>query len=946
MFNRILQQERTIERLNNERLNSSTQRTTYGTTGTQLEESEPPGNVENSANEESILFRGKGFKTVYYGPSDARSSSAHIPGAISALRDVVSQSPALMRSRRDIETLRNVKRAIDRTEANIAKRDLLSFVPGRGETDYMVETYLNQIDVTYGVLHVPSFQSEYLQFWRDPRASRPAFVALLCLMIACCKCLPQVMPPYFVADSPKPREEAILIVNTCEDWLWKQSRKHVDMIYFQTHYVLLLAKQINSIKLKRAWMETGNLLRLAAASGMHRNTNLLQKKISAFDSEMRRRFWALVVEMDIQASFDRGMTATASDFVSDCGLPSNLRDEDFDTTTTALPPSRPSSEITKVSYSRMSSKSRGLRIRLTNLLNRPDQKASYEDIRTHAEEIEQQLSALPSWQVLEFVSPEATSSTIQTVALLHLQLEQFLLILHGSATRRTVTAVENNSSKTLFLTVAKLVIQQLSKLSASDKKLLVMLRYDPMRVFMSLTHLGISTAKSALAQSVSNDLQPWLELAAQTLEIFEERILRSGIVQWSYCFTLYDVLYRYAFPGATNIESRLGFTLVAAEYEKSTDVTAPARKASNGAPSQGLEAFTSELVVSSNDPFSASSSNPDLSEWNFDDWMLYSESFFQQNLQLPGEELQTMLPASLGRSVREDSPPGGDPASDEESSVIITKPRVMVQEEPKRQAQTDHFTCQSQPQQRTAISSGGSEPDGTGRASSGSSATDCGVVGSPIYGGICQCSPECTHETKIDHAGGWIGDFGVTWEKHEELQALAVALLEDDYNHELFMRDVDLGAERAARLRAERTLERVKRALRTRSTSQQKEEEEEEEASSNEIRNWALFAAIEGIVERASTSFRKDLEDRDETIHQLSLELQLLTQSKGRQEQKLYPISSLQNQFQTQAAQLDERCVLTRRLHGDQRELVLTAMHKTGSAVNGNARDVQRTASY
>lgn len=85
LFNRILQQERTIERLSSERRNPFTRRaSSYANTSHQLEDPTPSETSENAIQQESILFRGKGFKTLFYGASDARSSlalvSAYNPG--------------------------------------------------------------------------------------------------------------------------------------------------------------------------------------------------------------------------------------------------------------------------------------------------------------------------------------------------------------------------------------------------------------------------------------------------------------------------------------------------------------------------------------------------------------------------------------------------------------------------------------------------------------------------------------------------------------------------------------------------------------------------------------------------------------------------------------------------------------------------------------------------
>lgn len=58
-----------------------------------------------------------------------------------------------------------------------------------------------------------------------------------------------------------------------------------------------------------------------------------------------------------------------------------------------------------------------------------------------------------------------------------------------------------------------------------------------------------------------------------------------------------------------------------------------------------------QAICPANGTVSASTSNPDLSEWNFDDWMLYSDTFFQQNLEMAEEALPDMLSYAQGEDL-------------------------------------------------------------------------------------------------------------------------------------------------------------------------------------------------------------------------------------------------------------------------------------------------------
>lgn len=65
---------------------------------------------------------------------------------------------------------------------------------------------------------------------------------------------------------------------------------------------------------------------------------------------MRRRLWHFLVQLDYLASFHVGLPAMVSAIESDTALPHNLRDDDFGEDSTTIPPGRPETELTPMSY--------------------------------------------------------------------------------------------------------------------------------------------------------------------------------------------------------------------------------------------------------------------------------------------------------------------------------------------------------------------------------------------------------------------------------------------------------------------------------------------------------------------------------------------------------------------------------------------------------------------
>lgn len=571
------------------------------------------------------------------------------------------------------------------------KKEPLDCVPSRPRSDVMVNLYLENVDTTFGIIHVPSFREEYEAFWQDPSSARPAFVVVLVLMIACVECVVDESPRLFIADSPLARERSAKTVEVCEDWVAKQSQKHMSLEYFQILCLLLLVKQSSSIKMKRRWTEAGTLVRFAVSAGLNRPTDLLLKRTSPFATEMRKRLWSFVVEMDLQASLDRGMPCTCVQYISDCGLPANITDEEMDEAMTEAPLSKPTTEITKMTYLCVSAQSRSLRAELTTLLNQPDHHLPYEDILSYTQQIERHLRGLPVLNGDTGADVPQTNSFGQSIILLRIQLQQYLLVLHASAARQASTDIASSFSKSAFLTVSRSIIKQLSELASNGQMFLLLLRQDIIRIFVSTGSLAAWPLKASTHATEPDDSEQearaWLDLAEKALALFEERLMRSGNLQWSFSFAIYDLLRRKASSsevpkGAASGCDRIyrlikhitdhqepNFAMQVATHQEATQSASvvkhvPATSSNTegcghstmagtgGQASavgvQKASMFDSQRTDETQDPMlnnniAYASNTTDLVEWNFDDWMLYNDVFWQQNLTMP----ETAIPSSF-----------------------------------------------------------------------------------------------------------------------------------------------------------------------------------------------------------------------------------------------------------------------------------------------------------
>lgn len=68
----------------------------------------------------------------------------------------------------------------------------------------------------------------------------------------------------------------------------------------------MVSRKVNGLSANQAWIATGNLVKLVMSAGYHREPSS-SANVPPFYVEMRRQIWAAIVELELQASVDRGM---------------------------------------------------------------------------------------------------------------------------------------------------------------------------------------------------------------------------------------------------------------------------------------------------------------------------------------------------------------------------------------------------------------------------------------------------------------------------------------------------------------------------------------------------------------------------------------------------------------------------------------------------------------
>ena len=385
-----------------------------------------------------------------------------------------------------------VKEKIARTYGT--DEEVFALLPPKHEADVEVAYYFHTWETTYRIIHEPTFWQEYTDFWTNQsnETKNASFATVLLLIITITKCL-RVKEDTFVGDSTSDRDAASNIIETCEMWINRQPRKRLTLPFFQLQCLALLAKRTNCVKLKQDWLTAGDVMRLALASGMHRDPALLATgRISEYEKEMKKRLWYTIAELEVQSSFDNGLQSSLSGLYFDTPAPSNLPDESFSIETKEMPASRPLEHFTSTSYLITASRSLRLRIQLTQLLNDPSCPLQYSDVLLHDEQIASSISELPTWS--------DTRATVP-IALIGLQLRQYLLVLHKPFAKRE-SSTQYRYSFTACIEAASSMISTHDDLASQGILVLNHLRSDIIRVGMTLSQIAALNCARQEVQSI------------------------------------------------------------------------------------------------------------------------------------------------------------------------------------------------------------------------------------------------------------------------------------------------------------------------------------------------------------------------------------------------------------------------------------------------------------
>jgi hypothetical protein len=230
------------------------------------------------------------------------------------------------------------------------RSELISQLPSKYLTDILVARYFDALKPAVHVLHGPVFRKQYSAYWADPSKTSIIWIALLFAML-------RIALQSYTHKGDEPPEFAGKSVDLSNSYRIATANCLILGDYTKPHQfvietlILHLEAEFSWKQEGEAsiWVLVGMITRLAMRMGYHRDSKMFPN-IRPFHGEMRRRVWTFVRQVDLLFSFQVSLPSMIRIGDSDTELPRNIFDEEFYEDSTVLPPSRPMSESTGMSY--------------------------------------------------------------------------------------------------------------------------------------------------------------------------------------------------------------------------------------------------------------------------------------------------------------------------------------------------------------------------------------------------------------------------------------------------------------------------------------------------------------------------------------------------------------------------------------------------------------------
>ncbi|KJZ79101.1 hypothetical protein HIM_01252 [Hirsutella minnesotensis 3608] len=273
--------------------------------------------------------------------------------------------------------------------------ELRAELPSKSSVLALCGRYFNSMDNAVSIIHGPTFLQQLRSHWENPSKTPIMWLGLLYSIL----CL-AMLSYHKVGDEPPEWKGRTLELASEFRLRTVQCLTKADYtkpVEYTVETMILYVFGEYSSRWDAdlgLWLIVSLITRIAFRMGYHRDAKWFPS-LSPFQAEMRRRTWALVRMSDVIFSHQVSLPSMIYEHDCDTQLPNNLFDDDFHPTIQELPPSRPNTEATPISY--MIAKAK-LCNELGNILqgtNRVGKNVSYDEIIRFDAKLRQVMQELP-----------------------------------------------------------------------------------------------------------------------------------------------------------------------------------------------------------------------------------------------------------------------------------------------------------------------------------------------------------------------------------------------------------------------------------------------------------------------------------------------------------------------------------------------------------------------
>ncbi|KAH8756727.1 hypothetical protein F5883DRAFT_429352 [Diaporthe sp. PMI_573] len=307
-----------------------------------------------------------------------------------------------------------------------SRQDLLDLLPPKHVADRLVMRYFNAHSASQHVVHKPTFSKWYNEFWADPTSPTVEidFFALLYMVFALAIFFSNFMAPHELASDNVPltpiqrfrqyrAAAGAALTYASRDGQGFSSPGPLTcaplILYVEADFLINRTSQMN------CYLLSSVCIRVMLKMGMHRDASKVPgSPLSPFQAEMTRRMWNLAIQIDLMVAFHLGLPSMIHGIESDTLPPRNLMDEDFDENTKVLPPGRPDTEYTHMTYPTFKAgicKLFGLVARQAHALTEP----TYDEVMDLDTQLARKFEAMPAFMKVRPLEECVTDPPFQVI---------------------------------------------------------------------------------------------------------------------------------------------------------------------------------------------------------------------------------------------------------------------------------------------------------------------------------------------------------------------------------------------------------------------------------------------------------------------------------------------------------------------------------------------------